>query len=75
MPYRRRKNTQFTLRSLLAGTTWAALLIAVCVAHQQAARRQRAAFEDLKAAAVLRLNVVDGQTLPPRTPANRPPAH
>jgi hypothetical protein len=73
MLHRRRKKPQFTLRSLLAGTTWAALLIAVCVAHQQAARRQRTAIEALKAARALPLTVVCPQSMPLRTPTNHGP--
>jgi len=44
---------QFTLRSLLFTITWSALLIAVCVGQQQAAKRQRANIERLKAAGLL----------------------
>ena len=46
---KRRRWFQFSLRSLLAGMMWAALVIAICVGQQQAASRQRAVIERLKA--------------------------
>ncbi len=36
---------QFRLRTLLAAITWLTLVIAVCVQHQQASRRQRQVHE------------------------------
>lgn len=65
---------QFTLRSLLATMTWAALVIAVCVGQQQAAKRQRAAIERLKAAGLLPLTLVGGQPVPPLAPSQSPPS-
>ena len=64
---------QFSLRSLLASMTWAALVIALCVGQQQAASRQRAAIERLKAAGVLPVTLINGQPVPP-SPAQSAPA-
>jgi hypothetical protein len=44
---------QFTLRSLLAGLLWFAMLLAICVQYQQARTRQRATNEMLNAAGVM----------------------
>jgi len=44
---------QFSLRSLLAGTTWLALLLAICVGHQRAAHHQRIQLEAIKASGQL----------------------
>ncbi len=41
---------QFRLRTLLWGTMWFALLLAVCIRHQQAATRQREVMETLREA-------------------------
>jgi len=38
---------QFRLRSVLAATTWLALVLAVCVQHQRASTRQREVREQL----------------------------
>jgi hypothetical protein len=46
-------STQFTLRSLLAGLMWFALVLAICVQYQQARTRQRASFETIKATGLL----------------------
>jgi hypothetical protein len=72
MIFRRRR--QFTLRSLLAGITWTALVIALCVGQQQAASRQRANIERLKAQGLLPVTLVNGQPLPPTAPQSAPAA-
>jgi hypothetical protein len=36
---------QFSLRSLLMGLTWLALILAICVYHQKAAKQYREALE------------------------------
>ena len=64
-PRRKRRPLQFSLRSLLAGMTWAALVIAICVGQQQAASRQRAVIERLKATGVLPATIINGQPVPP----------
>jgi hypothetical protein len=56
---------QFSVRALLATITWSALVIAICVGQQQAARRQREAIEQLKAAGTLPLTYINGQPVPP----------
>lgn len=73
-PRRKRRPLQFSLRSLLAGMTWAALIIAVCVGQQQAASRQRAVIERLKAAGVLPVTIINGQPVPPRPAQSAPTA-
>jgi hypothetical protein len=60
-PTRRR---QFSLRAMLAGVTWSALVIAICVGQQQAATRQRVVIEQLKAAGILPATTVGGRPLP-----------
>jgi hypothetical protein len=40
-----KKPRQFRLRSLLAGITWFALILAVCVNHQHAATNYRLSLE------------------------------
>jgi hypothetical protein len=47
------RSPQFTLRSMLAGLMWFALVLAICVQYQQAAAKQRASIETLKAAGML----------------------
>ena len=49
----RDRRPQFSLRSLLAGLTWFALILAICVEHQHAAARQRQAIDSLRAAGLL----------------------
>jgi hypothetical protein len=44
---------QFRLRSLLAGMTWFALILAICVNHQHAATRHRQTLDELRAAGLL----------------------
>ena len=68
---RKRGRPQFSLRKLLAGVTWLALLIAICVGQQQAASRQRAVIEKLKAAGILPVTIINGHPVPP---AHQPPA-
>jgi hypothetical protein len=67
----KRQRSQFSLRSLLAGITWTALVVAICVSQQQAATRQRQVIEQLKAAGILPPTLVGGRPLPP---APAPPA-
>jgi hypothetical protein len=44
---------QFTLRSLLKGMAWLALLLAICVGYQRATDKQRASSDLLRAAGIL----------------------
>jgi hypothetical protein len=69
-----RRRLQFTLRSLLAGITWTALVVALCVGQQQAASRQRANIERLKAQGLLPVTLVNGQPVPPAAPRSAPAA-
>jgi hypothetical protein len=56
-------SAQFSLRSLLAGMMWLALLLAICVQYQQAANKQREAIEALRAAGMLPFAEVNGQPI------------
>jgi hypothetical protein len=47
------RSPQFTLRSLLAGLMWFALVLAICVQYQQARTRQRTSHESLNAAGLV----------------------
>lgn len=70
----KRPHAQFKLRSLLAAMTWAALVIAICVGHQQAASRQREWIEHLKTTGALPATTVGGPTVGPApTAAASPP--
>lgn len=60
----KRSRPQFSLRALLAGMTWLALVIAVCVGQQRAASRQRDVIERLKAAGILPVTIINGQPAP-----------
>ena len=40
---------QFSLRSLLAGLTWFAMILAICVQYQHTATRQRQALDAMRA--------------------------
>jgi hypothetical protein len=48
--------------------TWLALVIAICVSHQQAASRQRAVIEQLKASGMLPLTTANGKPYQPPAP-------
>ena len=63
------RRPRFSLRTLLAGVTWAALIVAVCVGHQRASSRQRAAIERLKAAGILPVTIINGRPVPPNVPS------
>jgi hypothetical protein len=65
-----RGRPQFSLRTLLASVTWLALVIAICVGQQQAASRQRAVIEKLKAGGTLPVTIINGRGVPP---AHQPP--
>ncbi|MEX0676346.1 MAG: hypothetical protein WD063_04685 [Pirellulales bacterium] len=69
---RKPRRLQFSLRSLLAGTTWLALLVALCVGHQKATSRQRAAIERLKAAGLLPVTIINGRPVLPPVRPTRP---
>ena len=63
----RRRRGQFSLRSLLAGLTWVALILAVCLNYQHAATRQRQQLESLKSAGLLDGARIGWQPMPPAT--------
>jgi hypothetical protein len=46
---KRGTRVQFRLRTMLWGTMWFALLLAICIRHQAAATRQREVLETLRA--------------------------
>jgi hypothetical protein len=56
-------SAQFSLRSLLAGMMWLALLLAICVQYQQAANKQRETLEALQAAGMLPFAEVNRQPI------------
>lgn len=65
-----RLRRQFSLRSLLVGMTWLALVIAICVGQQQACTRQRAVIEHLKATGTMPLTKIGDR---PGAPNRSPP--
>lgn len=67
-----KSRTQFSLRSLLGGLTWFALILAICVNHQHAAAKYRQTLNTLKAAGALPAARLLGPRQPP--PARPRPA-
>ena len=61
----RPRRGQFSLRSLLAGLTWVALILAICLNYQHAATRQRQKLESLKSAGLLERARLGWQPMPP----------
>ncbi len=64
----KRRRGQFSLRSLLAGLTWVALILAVCLNYQHAATRQRQKLHSLKSAGLLEGARIGWQPMPPAAP-------
>ncbi len=65
---------QFKLRSVLAATTWLALVLAVCVQHQRTSTRQRELKEQLMSVGFPPLGPMTPRLGPPRkgSPGKRP---